>query len=90
MAVRRNRIKVVREEDRKAINELLKIYNKDIDNMFGAFSLPNIITRSLEIINAGVEKKKWKRTIKKNLIHRLIRKEIGLDVRNIGFEPMNG
>ena len=90
VAVRRNRIKVVREEDRKAINELLKIYNKDIDNMFGAFSLPNIITRSLEIINAGVEKKKWKRTIKKNLIHRLIRKEIGLDVRNIGFEPMNG
>lgn len=90
VAVRRNRIKVVRAEDRKAINELLKFYNKDIDNMFGAFSLPNIITRSLEIINAGVEKKKWKRTIKKNLIHRLIRKEIGLDVRDIRFEPVNG
>lgn len=90
VAVRRNKIKVVRNEDRKAINEILKFYNKDIDKMFGSFSLPNIITHSLEIINAGVKKKNWKRTIKKNLIHRLIRKELGLDVKDIGFEPVNG
>lgn len=87
VALRRNKLKRVRHEETKALDTMLSQYNQEIKKVFGTFSLSDVVEQSLKILNAGNEKKQtWKRQLKPNLIHRLLRKQLGLSVREIKFE----
>ena len=85
-AIRRNRITMVREEDKEELDKLLKIYKKNIDSVIGNFSLATIIERSLQKDNPGIDNKKWKRRLKPNLIHRLLKEDLGLSVKDLIFD----
>lgn len=88
-ALRRNRIKQARQEDVKELDSMLTRYAYDIKQQFGMFSLSDIVGQSIEKINVGNEKKQtWKRMLKPNLIHRLLRKTLGLSVRELVFETV--
>lgn len=90
VALRRNKLKNVREEDKVKLDSMLSRYGSEIRKIqgtFTAFSFSQIVEESLARINAGNEKKHtWKRQVKPNLIHRLLRKELELDVRDLPFD----
>lgn len=91
VAIRRNRIKKekVRKEDVTELDNLLKRYNREISDeevIGGVFSLSKIIENSIKVINAGKEKKMWKRSLKPTLVHRILRKTLGMDVRDLPYD----
>lgn len=87
VAVRRNRIKQMRPEDKKELDNMLCRYATEIKQRFGMFSLSDIVTKSIEKINVGNENKRtWKRILKPNLIHRLMRKDLGLSITELPFD----
>lgn len=86
VAIRRNRITHTRKEDVIKMERILNNYKRQINELFNGFSLSNTVLRSLEKLNPGVKKEKWKRELKPNLIHRVLRQELGLDVRKLPFD----
>lgn len=90
VAIRRNRIKEenVRPEDVKTLDSLLSQYNKEISQLesFRKFSLSEVVEKSIRTLNPGIDKRKWKRKLKPKLVHRLLRKELGLDVRELIYD----
>lgn len=91
VALRRNRIesRMVRTEDVKALDALMSQYNKEIEKQerfSGGFSLSSIVEKSIEVLNPGIQKKKWERKLKPNLIHRILRKELSLEVRDLVYD----
>lgn len=86
VAIRRNHIKQTRKEDVTKIERILNTYKQQINDMLHGFSLSDTVLRSLEKLNPGKKKVKWKRELKPNLIHRVLRQELGLDVRELPFD----
>ena len=90
VATRRNKLKNIREEDRTALDSMLSRYGSEIKKLNGTFvkfSFANVVEKSLEKLNVGNEKRHtWKRMVKPNLIHRILRRELGLEVRELPFD----
>lgn len=86
VAIRRNHIKQTRREDVTKIERILNTYKQQINELFDGFSLSDTVHRSLEKLNPGIKQEKWKRELKPNLIHRVLRQELGLDVRSLPFD----
>lgn len=93
VAIRRSRIpkQKVRREDVKELKKLLSQYHsliKESERFSGEnFSFASIVERSMEVLNPGIGKNKWKRRLKPTLIHRLLRVELGLEVKNLPYSP---
>lgn len=93
VAIRRNRIQEekVRKEDVRELHKLMEQYDKEIsmkektDSSY-KFSLSVLVEKSIKVINAGKAKKNWKRKLKPKLIHRILRKELGLEVRDLIYD----
>lgn len=93
VAVRRNRIKEerVRREDVKELDNMMKRYNKEIsdsEQFGGLFSLASVVEKSIKAINVGKSKKNWNRQLKPTLIHRILRKDLGLEVRELPYDAV--
>lgn len=90
VAIRRNGIKgeKVRSEDVKILDKLLSQYDEEISQIesFQKFSFSEVIEKSIRTLNPGIKKNKWNRRLKPTLIHRLLRKQLGLDVRELVYD----
>lgn len=82
-AHRRNRMKETFQEIKDSLIELLTQYNTDENIRHGAFDLSKIVARSIEIINKNVRNKyKWKRRYNAALVHKELRRALGLEVND--------
>lgn len=87
VAMRRNKLKNVRQEDKKELESMLCRYASEIKQQFCEFSLSDVICRSIEKQNVGNEnRRKWKRQLKPNLVHRLLRKALDLSVNSLVYD----
>lgn len=74
-ACRRNRIKEWADKQRNDILTVLRQYEPKLQKAFG-FDLGRIVSRSLEMMNAGSKASRWRRELNPALIHRLVQEEL--------------
>lgn len=84
VAIRRNKIDNVKIEEIKKLEELLTRYSREIRDSEENVSLSCVIKESLRILNPA-ERHKKRKILKPNLVHRILRKMLGLEVRTLPY-----